>query len=72
MCWAPWISQVQRTGLSSFFLLELQCETIWPGLQKQSLSSMVDPSSLQIMHFVTYASLTQEMQEEMVAQETHE
>ena len=72
MCWAPWISQVQRTGLSSFFLLELQCETIWPGLQKQSLSSMVDPSSLQIMHFVTYTSLTQKMQVEMLAQETHE
>ena len=72
MCWAPWISQVQRTGLSSFFLLELQCETIWPGLQKQSLSSMVDPSSLQIMHFVTYTSLTQETEVEMLTQETRE
>ena len=33
---------------------------------------MVDPSSLKIMHFFKYTSLTQETRVEMLAQETHD
>ena len=38
MCWAPWISQVQRTGLSSFFLRAQPCvyKVYWSFSVRQS------------------------------------